>query len=92
MEVGRVKPAFIIDLGEVIDEAIDCGHAIELQSQSIKKDANVDVERSKRTLADLIGMGMHNDGCGVMELGIQVDLVAPHRDWDKLLRDKPHDT
>jgi hypothetical protein len=57
-----------------------------------EKDANVDVERAKRTLADLIGMGAHDNGRGGMELGIQVDLVAPHRDWDELLRDKPHNT
>ncbi len=92
MEVGRIKPAFLIDLGEVVDEAIDCGHAIELRSQSIEKDANDDVECTECALADLIGMGAHNDGCGGMELGIQVDLVAPHRDREELLRDEPYDT
>ncbi len=63
MEVGWVKPAFLIDLGEVIDEAIDCGHAVELQSQSVKKDANVNVEGGQRALADLIGMGTRDERC-----------------------------
>ncbi len=92
MEVGRIEPAFLIVLGEAIDEAIDYGDAIELRSQSVEKDANVDVERAERALADLIGMGAHNNRRSGMELGIQVDLVAPHRDRDKLLRDEPHDT
>ncbi len=76
----------------LVDEAIDCGHAIELRPQSVKKDANVDVEHAEHALAHLIGMGAHNDGCGGMELGIQVDFVAPHRDRDELLRNKPHGT
>jgi hypothetical protein len=92
LEVGRIKPAFLIDLGEVVDEAIHCGHAIELQFQSVKKDANVNVECAECALVNLICMGAHDNGRGGMELGIQVDLVAPHRDRDKLLRDKPHDT
>ncbi len=61
MEVGRVKPAFLIDLGEVIDEAIDCGHVDELQSQSVEKDVNVVVEGSQHALADLIGMGARDE-------------------------------
>ncbi len=42
---------------EVVDEAIDRGHAVELQSKCVKNDTDIYVWGSKGTLADLIGMG-----------------------------------
>ncbi len=78
MEVGRVIPAFLVNLHVVIHEAVDCGHAIELRAESVKEYANVDVEGGKRALADLEGVRALDDRCAGADLGVKIDIIAPH--------------
>ncbi len=58
-------------MGEVVDEAINCGHAVELRPKGIKDDADVNVKGSQRSLADLEGMGALHDRCARGHLGVE---------------------
>ena len=77
MEVGRILPAFLVDLRVIVHEAVDGGHAIELRAESIKEETNVDVEGGECALADLEGVRTLDDGCTWAELRIKIDVIMP---------------
>ena len=59
-------------MGEVIDKAIDCGHAVELQPKDIEEDADVNIKEGQHALADLEGIGALHHRCTRGQLGVEV--------------------
>jgi hypothetical protein len=70
LEVGWIIPAFFIQLSKVVDEAIDGGHAVELQAEGVENDVDINVEGCKGALSYLEGMGALMNWHARIQLGV----------------------